>query len=257
MAIETVEKSTGAGSKLQLRLAMWSGPRNISTALMRSWGNRTDTFVSDEPLYAHYLQKTRVRHPGAEEVMANHETDWRKVVAAITGPIPEGKTIWYQKHMAHHLLPEIDRKWLNRVVHCFLIRNPSEMLTSLTKNVPEPGLADTGLPQQLELFAYVRHCLGRIPPILDARDVLENPRRALTMLCEAVGVAFSESMLSWAPGRRSSDGIWARYWYDAVEKSTGFEPYRPKSERVPDSLAPLLEQCRAIYEKLFAYRLAP
>lgn len=248
---------TATDGKLQLRLAMWSGPRNISTALMRSWDSRLDTFVSDEPLYAHYLLKTGVPHPGAAEVIARHETDWKKVVAVITGPIPEGKSIWYQKHMAHHLLPEIDREWLHRLVHGFLIRDPGEMLASLVKNVPEPRLEDTGLPQQLELFEYVRRRIGRTPPILDARDVLENPRRALTMLCDAVGVPFSESMLSWAPGRRPTDGVWGPYWYDAVEKSTGFEPYRPKAERVPDSLGPLLQQCRAVYEELFRHRLVP
>lgn len=245
----------GVDYKVSLRLAMWSGPRNISTALMRSWGSRPDTFVSDEPLYAHYLLKTGVRHPGAEEVMAHHETDWRNVVTTLLGPVPDGKTIWYQKHMAHHLLPEISRDWLDRMTHGFLIREPREMLASLMKNVPEPRLEDTGLPQQLELFELVRLRTGKVPPVLDARDVLEDPRQTLTRLCQAVGVEFSESMLSWPPGRRSTDGIWAKYWYDAVEKSTGFEPHRPKSEALPDTLRPLQDRCQAIYMKLFAHRL--
>src|SRR5437868_11779478 len=138
------------------RIAMWSGPRNISTALMRSWGNRPDTFVADEPLYAHYLKTTGLPHPGAAEVIASQEADWRKVAAWLTGPVPEGKRIWYQKHMAHHLLPDIDGEWLAALTHCFLIRNPEDMLPSLLRFLPGAGLRDTGLPQQIALFERVR-----------------------------------------------------------------------------------------------------
>src|SRR5256714_224645 len=139
----------------EVRIAMWSGPRNISTALMRSWGNRPDTVVCDEPLYAHYLLRTHAPHPGAAEVIACHESDWQKVVACLTGPIPDGKAIFYQKHMCHHLLPDIDRSWLDQVTNCFLIREPREMLNSLAKHLPNPTLEDTGLPQQVELFDTV------------------------------------------------------------------------------------------------------
>ena len=132
-----------------LRLAVWSRPRNISTAMMRAWGNRADTVVVDEPLYAHYLRVTRLPHPGIDEVLAHHQSDWRKVAAALTGPVPEGKAIFYQKHMAHHLLPEIDRDWLSRLTHIFLIRDPKEMLTSLMKVLDEPRIEDTGLLEQL------------------------------------------------------------------------------------------------------------
>lgn len=240
---------------MALRLAMWSGPRNISTAMMRAWGNRPDTFVCDEPLYAHYLKATGIDHPGRDEVIAHHETDWRKVVAWLTGPIPEGKSIFYQKHMSHHLLPDIDRGWLDGLTHCFLIRDPREMLTSLVQRLPNPRLADTGLPQQVELVRQVTRWTGRTPPIVDARDVLENPRGLLILLCKAVGVEFDECMLHWPPGRRPTDGIWAKHWYDAVEKSTGFQPYRPKLEPVPAELMPLLEKCMACYEELYAQGL--
>ncbi len=238
-----------------LRLAMWSGPRNISTAMMRSWGSRPDTFVCDEPLYAHYLKTTGIAHPGAEEVVAHHETDWRKVVAGLLGPVPGGKTIFYQKQMAHHLLLEIDRGWLDELTHAFLIRDPAEMLASLVKNLPNPRIEDTGLPQQVELFEWVQKKSGRTPPVLDARDVLTNPRRMLTLLCEAVGVEFTEAMLSWPLGHRDTDGIWAKHWYDAVERSTGFEPYRPKNEQLPDRLALLLRECLVLYERVHAQRL--
>ncbi len=239
----------------RLRIAMWSGPRNISTALMRSWGSRPDTIVCDEPLYAHYLLRTGKPHPGAEEVIRCHDTDWRRVVAWLTAELPEGKNIFYQKHMAHHLLPEIDRGWLAEMANCFLIRDPEEMLTSLLHNVPRPTLEDTGLPQQVEIFDLVRGQTGSTPPVLDARDVLEQPEALLRRLCHALAVEFLPCMLHWEPGRRPTDGVWAKYWYAAVERSTGFEPYRPKNERVPPELRPLEQECRRLYDYLYAHRL--
>lgn len=239
----------------EIRIAMWSGPRNISTALLRSWGNREDTAVCDEPLYAHYLRQTAAEHPGREQVIAHHESDWRKVVARLTGPIPGGKRIFYQKHMAHHLLDNIDRGWLDELTHCFLIREPREMITSLMQKLPHPTLADTGLPQQVEILNYIQERRGVTPAVLDARDVLEDPRGMLARLCAATGVAFSETMLSWPGGPRPTDGIWARHWYANVERSTGFAPYRPKSEDVPDRLRPLLRACQTHYDALYALRL--
>jgi hypothetical protein len=236
-------------------MAMWSGPRNISTAMMRSWGNRGDTVVCDEPLYAHYLKVTGIEHPGREEVIAHHESDWRKVAAWLTGPVPAGKAIFYQKHMSHHLLPEIERGWLDELTHGFLIRDPREMLTSLLEHLPNPRLEDTGLPQQLELVEYVRKRAGNMPPIIDARDVLQNPRRTLGLLCDAIGVDFQDAMLQWPPGRRDTDGIWAKHWYEAVERSTGFAPYKPKEVTVPAAFQSLLEKCMECYETLYACRL--
>jgi len=237
------------------RIAMWSGPRNISTAMMRAWGSRPDTFVCDEPLYAHYLKVTGIPHPGAEEVIRCHEPDWRTVVAWITGPVPEGKAIFYQKHMAHHLLPEIERDWLPALSHAFLIREPREMLTSLIKNLPRPTLFDTGLPQQVELFEAERARTGTVPPVLDARDVLEDPRGTLSRLCAALGVPFDPAMLSWEPGPRATDGVWAKHWYAAVEASTGFQPYAPKLDPVPPELTALLSQCEELYQQLYVHRL--
>lgn len=238
-----------------IRIAMWSGPRNISTAMMRAWGSRADTAVCDEPLYAHYLLRSGVAHPGRDEVIAAHETDWRRVAAFLTGPVPKGRRIFYQKHMSHHLLPEIDRGWLAGLTHALLIRDPREMLTSLIKVTPHPRLEDTGLPQQVELIEFVRRTTGRTPPIVDARDVLTDPRGTLSALCERLGVPFDEAMLSWSPGPRETDGVWAKYWYAAVEKSTGFEPYRAKVEDVPAQHAGLLAQCCQLFAELHAIRL--
>ena len=248
--------SAGPSSRPKpLRLAMWSGPRNISTALMRSFGSRADSYVCDEPLYAHYLRATGLEHPGGEEIVAHHEADWRRVVDWLTGEIPQGKTIFYQKHMAHHLLPEIGRGWLDLLTHAFLIREPPEMLTSLARILHHPRVEDTGLPQQLELFRAVRERTGAPPPVIDSRDVLEDPGATLRLLCEAVGIPFREAMLSWPPGPRDTDGIWAKHWYDAVERSTGFQPYRPKEEPVPEALTPLLEECMPYYRELHERRL--
>ena len=238
-----------------LRLAMWSGPRNISTAMMRSWGNRDDTAVCDEPLYAHYLHVTQKPHPGRDEVIAAGETDWQKVVASLLGPVPGGKRIYYQKHMTHHLLPHISREWLRELTNCFLIRNPREVLASFTKVVESPQLEDTGFPQQAEIFEYVRRATGHIPPVLDAADILKNPRRTLGLLCEALNLDFRETMLAWPPGPRPTDGVWAKHWYAQVEKSTGFQPYTHKSIELPPSLEALAAQCDKHYQLLFDLRL--
>lgn len=234
---------------------MWSGPRNISTVMMRSFGSRPDAFVCDEPLYAHYLRKTHAPHPGADEVIRSQENDWRKVVAWLTEHTEPGKSVFYQKHMTHHLLPEIDRDWLGGMTNAFLIREPAEVIASFSKVVENPALADTGIPQQVEIFELVRERTGRIPPVVDARDVLVNPARTLRLLCEALDLEFTDAMLSWAPGVRETDGVWAKYWYDAALRSTGFEPYRPRDARVPKEHEGLLEKARSLYRTLHEHRL--
>jgi hypothetical protein len=241
------------------RIAMWSGPRNISTAMMRSWGNRPDTFVCDEPLYAHYLLETqaRVQHPGADEVIQHHETDWRKVTGWLTRFEPPGKTVFYQKHMSHHMLPDIDRSWLDELSHAFLIREPRRVIRSFSKIAGEPALEATGLPQQLEIFKRLCERTGRVPPVIDARDVLDHPERTLAALCEGLGIDFDAGMLVWPAGPRDTDGIWARYWYDTVWKSTGFHAYEPDNEPVPRHLGALLEEANEIYRELHKHRLRP
>jgi len=236
-------------------IAMWSGPRNISTAMMRSWENRPDTIVHDEPFYAHYLTQTDHDHPGADEIIAAYETDWQKIVQTLTGTIPDGKTIYYQKHMTHHMLPHISLDWLASVTNCFLIREPREMLASLIKVFPNPKIDQTGLPEQIKLFEHVVNTSGKIPPVLDSKDVLLNPRQTLTRLCEAIDVPFSENMLSWRAGKRDTDGNWAKYWYAAVEKSTGFKPYEPRDIELPEHVHDLLEECNAIYQTMYQHRL--
>ena len=242
-----------------LRLAMWSGPRNVSTALMRSWGNREDTVVVDEPFYAHYLKVTGLDHPGREEVIAHHESDWRRVVDSLLAPLPDGVSIFYQKQMSHHLLPQMGREWLGAVTHAFLIREPRPMLASLDDKLGDFDLAATGLPQQVEIFDHVVRTTGRIPPVVDSADLLAAPGPMLRALCAALEVPFTSRMLAWPPGRRSSDGIWAKYWYDRVERSTGFEapPATDVPRELPPPLATLDAQCQPLYERLHAHRLRP
>jgi hypothetical protein len=237
------------------RIAMWSGPRNISTALMRAWENRADAWVVDEPLYAHYLTHVSVAHPGVAEVIAHHDSDWQRVVAGLIGPVPQGRRVYYQKHMAHHWLPHLRGEWVFALTNAFLIRHPAEMLSSLAAKMGLPVLRDTGLPQQVEIFREVQRRTGVTPPVLDTEDVLQDPRAVLVAFCDRVGVDFDERMLHWPAGRRATDGVWAKHWYDAVERSTGFEPYAPRPRQVGPELEPLLAECLPYYDELAAHRL--
>jgi hypothetical protein len=239
-----------------LRIAMWSGPRNISTAMMRAWGNRTDTAVVDEPFFAHYLQVTGVNHPGREEVLASQSTDAAAVAAMLTGPIPGGKAIWYQKHMTQHMLRDMPLDWLDHVTNCFLIRAPEQVVASFTIQRPDAEAWELGFEQQARLFDHVCDKLGHAPPVIDATDVLKSPRATLGALCGELGIPFSERMLHWPPGPRPSDGAWAPHWYAAVERSTGFAPYRPRDDKLTAFQQRLADLCRPHYKRLAERRIA-
>lgn len=238
---------------MTLRIAMWSGPRNLSTALMRSWENRDDTVVLDEPLYAHYLAVTGLDHPGRDEIIDDGPVDAAEAIARCLAPLPPDATISYQKHMSHHLLPEIDRGWLDSVRNLLLIRHPVQVLASYTRVRERVTLADLGLPQQLELAE-------RAELIIDASDFLVDPERYQRAVCMHLGVPFSPAMLRWPAGPRGSDGRWARYWYRAVEESTGFTPSSPTPDsddpkRLPDHLHGLAHEATDLYRSLAARRL--
>ena len=237
------------------RVAMWSGPRSISTALMRSFENRCDTFVSDEPFYAHYLYETGIDHPLREAVISSGNTDWNSVADNITGPIPYGKDIWYQKHMAHHNLPGKDMTWIQKVQNIFLIRHPREVILSYMKKYDITSITQLGYPQQVALITILKKCSSGMPLILDARDVLENPEGMLKELCERLTIPFYKEMLSWPAGSRESDGIWGKHWYGSVEASTGFQPYIQKKGELPSKYRDIYTVCMENYEKLYSYRL--
>lgn len=230
---------------------MWSGPRTVSTAMMRAWENRPDTMVIDEPLYAFYLSSTGLDHPGREEVIASQPTSWREVLSSLASdPLPAGVTIAYAKHMTHHVLPSVDLAAFAPFRHAFLIRDPRSLLASYARVRSAPTLADLGLRQQAWLFEEFGG------PVIDSADVLAFPEAALRALCAALGVPFSASMLSWPAGPRPADGVWAPHWYESVWRSTGFVPVRPGPPLELDSaLEPLLDECLPYYEKLRANKI--
>jgi Sulfotransferase domain len=238
-----------------VRIAMWSGPRNISTAMMRSFGNRPDTVVVDEPLYAAYLRATGLDHPGREEILASQDGDWRSVTAALVGPVPGSRPVFYQKHMTHHLLPETGRGWLGGVTNTFLVRDPAEVVASYARVRGDPTLEDLGFPQQMEIFRACADLTGLAPIVVDAADVLADPRGLLTVLCERLGIGFDDAMLSWPAGPRPTDGVWATHWYASVERSTGFGSASTTRPEVPQRLLGLLERCRPYYDELRGRRI--
>lgn len=234
------------------RISLWSGPRNVSTALMYSFRQRIDTTVVDEPLYAHYLARSGVEHPGRDDVLAAQDNDGERVVRdLILGPART--PVLFLKNMAHHL-GGLDWAFLAELHNVILTRDPAEMLPSLIKQVSEPDLEGTGLPMQVALLDAILD-EGDDPIVLDSRLLLIDPEGVLTRLCQRVGLEFDSAMLSWPAGPVPEDGVWAEHWYHSVHRSTGFGPYRPKNEEVPERLRPLLAQATPLYERLLAYAL--
>jgi hypothetical protein len=240
-----------------VRIVMWSGPRNISTAMMRAFENRTDTAVIDEPFYVPFLAETGIDHPMRDTVMASRTSDPQLVIAELLGPVRGGKRIFYQKHMTHHMLPQFPRAWMTACQNAFLIRAPEQVLASYAQKRIEATAADIGFMQQRELFEREADRLGSPPPVIDAEDVLVDPRAALTVLCGALCIPFSERMLHWPAGPRGTDGAWAPVWYGAVERSTGFA--KPERIRQPLSrtLQGIADAVRPHYDYLAQYKLAP
>jgi hypothetical protein len=238
-----------------VRVAMWSGPRNISTAMMRAWENRGDCAVSDEPLYAAYLAATGLDHPAREDVIAAGETDPARVVEALLGPVPGARPLWYQKHMSHHLLPGMAHEWIHALTNVLLIRDPAEVVASYVKSRATVTPEDIGLPQQARLFDELADRAGVAPPVIDAADFLKAPEAHLRALCAWLRIEFTDRMLAWPAGPRASDGVWAPHWYDAVWRSTGFEPWRPRDVAVSGDAARVADACRPAYEQLHAHRL--
>lgn len=239
---------------MTVRIAMWSGPRNISTAMMRSFENRPDCAVVDEPFYAAYLAATGLDHPMREEVLASQPTDWRTVAEALVTDAPA--QIFYQKHMTHHMLPGFGLGWMAACRNAFLIRDPAAVLASYVRKRAEVALEDIGVVRQRELFEREADRLGRAPPVIEGAEVLADPAGALAALCAALEIPFDAAMLRWPAGRRPSDGVWAPAWYEAVERSTGFAAPDPEPRApLPDDLARIAEAARPHYEALARFKL--
>ncbi len=239
---------------------MWSGPRNISTALMRAFENRPDCVVVDEPLYGYYLKQSGSDHPGKDDIIAAMDCDWRSVANSLCTDEPAQCALYYQKHMTQHLLPEMSLDWVDQLHNCFLIREPRRIVVSYAKVRPEFALEELGFPQQLALFERECERLGEAPPVMDSAQTLANPEGVLRALCAALGIPFNDAMLSWPPGKRDSDGVWAPYWYSAVEQSTGFAATAAQQDpepAVPAGYEALCDKAEEIYQRLSAHVLKP
>lgn len=235
------------------RIAMWSGPRNLSTAMMYAFAARGDCAVVDEPFYGAYLQASGMDHPMREEVIASQSADAVVVAQGLLGPIPGGKSLYYQKHMTLHMLPQFDRGFMRGLTNVFLIRHPARVIASYAKKREAPTLADIGFAQQAELFDEVAGTLGHAPLVIDSGDIRADPRGALTGLCDALGVPFQDSMFHWTAGPKPYDGVWAPHWYGAVHRSTGFEEPEGPLPELTGMFADLLEQALPYYAKLRAF----
>ena len=235
-----------------LKLSVWSGPRNVSTALMYAFRQRPDTVVVDEPLYGHYLKVTRAEHPGDDEVLAAMDTDGGQVVwEVLLGPCE--RPVHFFKNMAHHLAG-LDRGFLGGLTNVLLTRDPAEMLPSLARQLPNPTLRDTGLLYQTEILDHVLG-QGLDPVVLDAKQLLLDPPGVLRSACDRLGIPFHEAMLRWPAGPKPEDGVWAKHWYANVHASTGFSPYNPRTGDFPERLKPLLEESVSLYERLRGYAI--
>ena len=234
-----------------MKIAMWSGPRNLSTAMMYSFAARGDCAVADEPFYAPYLKASGSDHPLAAEIIAGHESVPLKVGERCAGPVPEGKKHLYMKHMPHHMLDAFPLDWAADCVHVHLIRHPARVIASYAAKRENPTLDDIGFPQQLALY----HRIGGV--VVDSHDIRDNPREMLEKLCAEIGLEFTEKMLHWPAGGHKDDGVWAKHWYGAVWRSTGFAGPEGDLPELCGGAADLLAQALPIHEELAAKKLRP
>ncbi|MFP4271365.1 MAG: HAD family hydrolase [Alphaproteobacteria bacterium] len=236
------------------RIAMWSGPRNLSTALMRSFAQRADTAVWDEPFYAAFLSASGADHPLRAEIIAAYERNPERVAAACLGPPPAPANVFYQKHMTHHMLADFPRDWTAGVTNAFLIRRPEAVVASYRRKRESPTLDDLGFLRQRDLFDAIAERTGAPPPVVDADALRRDPEATLTKLCAALAIPFDRAMLAWPAGPRASDGLWAAHWYDAVERSTGFTP-PPPVPALDTAGRALADAARPAYEALARHAL--
>ncbi len=244
-----------SSSETPVRLSMWSGPRNISTAMMRSFGSRPDCLPVDEPFYSYYLTETGLQHPMRDEVIASQPQDWQTVIEALETPLPSGKSVLYIKHMAQHMLADIKLDRLQHHRHCFLIRDPRLVIASFSEKWGDITADATGIRRQVELYRYFCETSSSKPVIIEGEDIQRNPEGMLRQLCDACGIAFSPSMLSWTAGAHPEDGIWGQHWYNAVEKSTGFAPYSEKKVFLDAGQQAIADELMPYYEELRSNRL--
>ena len=238
------------------RIAMWSGPRNTSTAMMRAWENHADTVVVDEPLYGPYLYKSKKQHPMYAEIIKDQGKDEKTIISQlVSAQLPDNKSIYYQKHMCHHILDDYDLSWIEQLNNVFLIRDPRYVLSSYLKKHAKPTAHDLGYPQQLKLFNYIKENCKYTPVVMDSKDILQNPTAMMEILCDKLDIQFDSNMLSWPKGYRNSDGIWASHWYNRVIESTGFTKYKPKKLTLNAREKSIANKCMPYYSALLMHAI--
>ena len=237
-----------------VKIAAWSGPRNLSTAMMYAFGARPDCAVWDEPFYAAYLARTGLDHPMRDAIIAAGPADAAEVARRCAGPVPGGRAVFYQKHMTHHMIPGFDRGWFRDLRHLFLIRHPARVLASYAKKRENPTLADIGFVQQAGIFGDITG-LGHPPVVVDSADIRAAPGPMMAAICDALGIPRDPGMTRWPAGGHPQDGVWAAHWYDAVHRSTGFDGPEGPLPDLPPALADLAEQAMPYYELLAEERL--
>ena len=237
------------------RISMWSGPRNISTALMRSFENRFDTTVIDEPFYSFFLKNTGIKHPIYKEVIEKYDSSWDNIANTLMGPIPNNKNIWYQKLMTHHWVDNQALDWTINTINCFLIRNPKQVILSYLKIYEDVTLELIGLPQQIHIFNYIIEQTNKIPIVISSEDILKNPKLMLQKLCNLLEIPFLDQMLEWPIGTRDSDGIWGKYWYKNVVETSSFSKSSEKNDELPKQFSSLLDECNTYYKQIKKYKV--
>lgn len=240
---------------MTVRICLWSGPRNISTATMRSFEARGDCTVWDEPFYGYYLAETGIDHPGRDETLAAWPVDPETIAAACAGDAPDGEPLFFQKHMCQHMLPGLNLSWTAACRHLFLIRDPAEVAASWYATMNQATAEDLGAQRQLRLYDEITAITGRDWPVVEGADILADPETMLKAVCAALNIGWTPAMLSWPAGRRATDGPWAKHWYGRVEASTGFSGRRPQPHPAPTALKPVVEACRPAYTALQARKL--
>ena len=230
-------------------IACWSGPRNISTALMRSWSSRKDTFVTDEPFYAHYLKKTQKNHPMKEQIINHYSSNYKEVVHYLTHKVPNQKSIWYQKHMAHHLIDLSEIKWIKKCQNCILLRHPKEVISSYIVKNNLQKVEELGYPQQYEIAKFLKKSNKRFT-VIDSEDLLKNPSKVLSDWCKSINIDFDKSMLQWEKGHHQNDGIWWKHWYDNVINTTGFQKYYKKDINIENQYDSIYNESMEYYNYL-------
>ena len=230
-------------------VACWSGPRNISTALMRSWSARKDTYVTDEPFYAYYLKETKINHPMRKRIISHYLTEYNEIVNYLTNETPNQKSIWYQKHMAHHLIDLRNIDWIKECENCILLRHPKQVINSYTAKNSLNSVSELGYPQQFEIVKFLKQSNKRFK-IIDSTDLLKNPKEVLLSWCESINITFDKSMLQWKKGSHQNDGIWGKHWYDNVINTSRFQRYQKKDISIENEYDSIYNESMEYYNYL-------